>query len=86
MGARRVTSPVNMANARTLSIFDSSVNDYNLDWNIDTSTQRLSEICSVMKTFLFVIPFYLQSVLVHSANCVNTYTVACRRVLSSAPL
>jgi hypothetical protein len=33
-----------------------------------------------------VIPFYLQSVLVHSANCVKTYTVACRRVLGSAPL
>jgi hypothetical protein len=34
----------------------------------------------------FLIPFYLQSVPVHSANCVETYTVACRRVLSSAPL
>jgi hypothetical protein len=33
-----------------------------------------------------VISFYLQSVLVHSANCVKTYTVACRRVLSSASL
>jgi hypothetical protein len=26
----------------------------------------------------FVIPFYLQSVPVHSANCVKTYTMACR--------
>jgi hypothetical protein len=34
----------------------------------------------------FVFPFYLQSVPVHSANFVQTYTVACRRVLSSAPL
>jgi hypothetical protein len=33
-----------------------------------------------------IIPFYLQSVAVHSANCVKTYTLACRRVLSSAPL
>jgi hypothetical protein len=38
-------------------------------------------------TPFFCNPFYLQSVLVHSANCVeNMYTVACRRVLSSAPL
>jgi hypothetical protein len=36
--------------------------------------------------FFFVIPFHLQSVPVHSANCVKTYTVPCRRVLSSAPL
>jgi hypothetical protein len=35
--------------------------------------------------YFFVIPFYLQSLLVHSANCVKTYTVACRRVIS-APL
>jgi hypothetical protein len=34
----------------------------------------------------FVIPFYVQCVPVHSANCVETYAVACRRVLSSAPL
>jgi hypothetical protein len=32
----------------------------------------------------FVIPFYLQSVPVHSPNCVKTYTVACRR--GSRPL
>jgi hypothetical protein len=36
--------------------------------------------------FLFEIPFDLQFVPVHSANCVKTYTVACRRVLTSAPL
>jgi hypothetical protein len=35
---------------------------------------------------IFVTPFYLQSMPVHSANCARTYTVACRRVLSSAPL
>jgi hypothetical protein len=35
---------------------------------------------------IFVIPFHLQSVQVHSANCVKIYTVACRRVLSSALL
>jgi hypothetical protein len=34
----------------------------------------------------FFIPLYLQSVSVHSANCAKTYAVACRRVLSSAPL
>jgi hypothetical protein len=34
----------------------------------------------------FTIPFYLQSVPVHSANRVKTYTMACRRVLGSAPL
>jgi hypothetical protein len=39
-----------------------------------------------LTVIFFLIPFYLQSVLVHSANCVKTYTVACRRVLSSAPL
>jgi hypothetical protein len=36
--------------------------------------------------FLFVIPFYLQSVLALFADCVKTYTIARRRVLSSAPL
>jgi hypothetical protein len=35
--------------------------------------------------FPFVIQFYLQPVLAR-ANCIKTYTVACRRVLSSAPL
>jgi hypothetical protein len=32
---------------------------------------------------LFVIPFYLQSIQVHSENCVKMYTMACRRGLSS---
>jgi hypothetical protein len=41
--------------------------------------------CSVTVIF-FVIPIYLQSVPAHSANCVKTYTMACRRVLSSVPL
>jgi hypothetical protein len=37
-------------------------------------------------TILFVIPFNLQSVQVHSANCVKMYKMACRRGLSSALL
>jgi hypothetical protein len=36
--------------------------------------------------FFLVISYNLQSIPVHSANCVNIYTVACRRVRSSAPL
>jgi hypothetical protein len=43
-------------------------------------------VLNILYVVFFVISFYLQSVLVHSANCVLTYTVACRRVLSSAPL
>jgi hypothetical protein len=39
-----------------------------------------------MERRFFVIPFYLQSVLVHLANCIETYTMACGRVLSSALL
>jgi hypothetical protein len=35
---------------------------------------------------LLIIPFYFQSVLVQSADCVNAYAVSCRMVLSSAPL
>jgi hypothetical protein len=34
----------------------------------------------------FVVPFYLQTVQVHSGNCVKMYTMACRRGLSSALL
>jgi hypothetical protein len=42
---------------------------------------------SILNVKVFcVIPFYLQSVPVHSVNCVKMYTIACRRVLSSAPL
>jgi hypothetical protein len=37
-------------------------------------------------SLFFVIPFCLQYVPVHSANCVKTYTMARRRVLDSAPL
>jgi hypothetical protein len=37
-------------------------------------------------SFCFIIPFYLQSLPVHSANCVKTYAVACGRVLTSTPL
>jgi hypothetical protein len=40
--------------------------------------------CSCLND-LFVIPIYLQSVTVHSANCVKL-TVTCRRVLTSALL
>jgi hypothetical protein len=47
-----------------------------------TTTSRLLQL----KKFFFVIPFYLQSAPVHSANCVKTYTVASRRVFSSALL
>jgi hypothetical protein len=36
--------------------------------------------------YVLVIPFHLQSVPVHSANCVKTCAVACRNVLGSAPL
>jgi hypothetical protein len=36
--------------------------------------------------FSFIIPFYLQYVPIKSANCVNSYAVACRRVLISATL
>jgi hypothetical protein len=36
--------------------------------------------------FFIVIPFYLQPVPVDSTNCVRTRTVACGRVVSSAPL
>jgi hypothetical protein len=34
----------------------------------------------------FAIQFFLRSVPVHSANCVKTYTVACRRVFSTTPV
>jgi hypothetical protein len=34
----------------------------------------------------FIIPLHLQSVPVHPTNCIKPYTVACRRVLGSAPL
>jgi hypothetical protein len=39
-----------------------------------------------IRSVFFVIPFCLQSVQVHSANCVKMYTMACRRGLSSALL
>jgi hypothetical protein len=45
-----------------------------------------SPVASLQCIYIFVIPFYLQSVPVHSANCVKTYTMACRRVLSNALL
>jgi hypothetical protein len=46
----------------------------------------LNGIKNVSTLNFFVIPFYLQSVLLQSANCLKTYTVACRRVLDSASL
>jgi hypothetical protein len=39
-----------------------------------------------MEDSIFVIPFYLQSVQVHSANRIEMYTMPCGRVLSSGPL
>jgi hypothetical protein len=43
--------------------------------------------CGLILLLLFfsVIPFYSQSAPVHSANCVETYTAACRRAFSRAP-
>jgi hypothetical protein len=49
--------------------------------------QRLGKhVLAATNIHFFVIPFYLQSVQVHSANCVKMYTVVCRRGLSSALL
>jgi hypothetical protein len=48
--------------------------------------RQVSHQPMVSSSFFVIIPFYLQSVPVHSANCVKTYTVARRRVLSSALL
>jgi hypothetical protein len=39
-----------------------------------------------LHTFFFVIPFYLQSVPVHSANCIKTYTIACKKGAHSSSL
>jgi hypothetical protein len=39
-----------------------------------------------ISSVFFVIPFYLKSVPVHSANCVKTYTMACGGELISTPL
>jgi hypothetical protein len=36
------------------------------------------------KSPFFIIPFYLQSVPVHVANCAETYPMAYKRLLSSA--
>jgi hypothetical protein len=41
---------------------------------------------SNMPSRLLIILIYLQSVLVHSASCVKTYTLTCRRVFISTPL
>jgi hypothetical protein len=37
-------------------------------------------------TIFLIIPFYLRSVSVHSANCAKMYAVACRRMISGASL
>jgi hypothetical protein len=45
--------------------------------------ESLVAILKGMGKFFLVIQFYFQSVLVYSANCVKTYTVPCRRMLTS---
>jgi pyoverdine/dityrosine biosynthesis protein Dit1 len=50
----------------------------------NTQKHNILERISLFTDLFLVIPLYLQSVPVHSANCAKTYTVACRRVLSSA--
>jgi hypothetical protein len=59
------------------------------DWFIPVHA-KCKRFCSnvsvQINTKVFIIPYHLHSVPVHSANCAETYTVACRRVLSSAPL
>jgi hypothetical protein len=57
-----------------------------LCWVVTALTFWTAKESEVRGTFFVVIPFYLQSVPVHSANCVKPYTVACRRVFSSSPL
>jgi hypothetical protein len=51
---------------------------YNNQYATDNCGKRLS---NYMNTF--IVPFYLQSVPVRSANCVKSCTIARRRVLSS---
>jgi hypothetical protein len=43
-------------------------------------------IASLYTYIFFNFPLYLQSVPIHSANVVKSFTKACGRVLSSAPL
>jgi hypothetical protein len=50
------------------------------------SVSEINRISIKFRKIFSVIPFYLQSVLVHSENCVKTHTVVCGRVLSSAHL
>jgi hypothetical protein len=52
----------------------------------EEENEQRRDMCMLIFIYCSVIPFCLQSVPVHSANCVNTYTVECRRVLSSATL
>jgi hypothetical protein len=54
-----------------------------LVFNRRLSNGAVSKLC---QTGFYIMPFYSQSVPVHSANCVETYTVACRRVFSNALL
>jgi hypothetical protein len=50
----------------------------------DTTRIAYEKMSTIILKSFFVIPFYLQSVELHSANCVKTYTMACKRGLSSA--
>jgi hypothetical protein len=43
--------------------------------------QRSAEVKQIGRAFL-VIPFYLQSVVLYSADCVKTYTMACTGMFS----
>jgi hypothetical protein len=56
------------------------------DEHLDYSVSVLAITLAFQCFFGGVIPFYLQSEPVYSANCVKTYSVACRRVLSSVSL
>jgi hypothetical protein len=58
---------------------------WQLGWESVGAMAELRDSRQSVRTFL-VIPFHLQSVPVHAANCDKTHTVACRRVLTSAPL
>jgi hypothetical protein len=44
------------------------------------------QVCGKQHKYTWFVEFYLQSVLVRSANCVKTYAMACGRVLTCAPL
>jgi hypothetical protein len=68
------------ANSETLS--DASA----ISETLSDASANSGTLSDASANLFFVIPFYLQSVPVHSANCVNIYAVACTRVHSSAVL